>query len=156
MNKSMNTKEGKIMTGIIFAIIAGLCITLQNGFNSNVSDKIGGWELATLVHAVGLLGSLLVLFTVGGGGKGFANLSNANPVYLLGGIFGVFIIFSIASSINILGVAFATTIMLMVQLLLSVLIDTFGWFGLDKIPLSANRILGLSIMVIGILIYKLR
>ena len=156
MNNYENSRKGKIMAGILFAVVAGLCITLQNGFNTNVSDKIGGWELATLVHAVGLAGSLIVLFTVGGGGKGFANISQANPVYLLGGIFGVFIIFSIASSISILGVAFATTIMLMVQLLMSVFIDTFGLFGLDKVPLSANRILGLSIMIVGILIYKLR
>ena len=83
---------------------AGLCITLQNGFNINISGKIGVWELTTLVH----------------------------------------------------GVAFATMIMLMVQLFLSVFMDTFGLFGLDKVPLSVNRILGLAIRIIGILIYKLK
>ncbi len=156
MNNYLMSKKGKIMIGILFAFTAGLCITLQNGFNTNVSGKIGVWELTTLVHGVGFVGSLFLLFTVGGGGKGFINISQANPIYLLGGLFGVFIVFSITSSIHILGVAFATMIMLMVQLFLSVFMDTFGLFGLDKVPLSVNRILGLAIMIIGILIYKLK
>jgi bacterial/archaeal transporter family-2 protein len=33
------------------------------------------------------------------------------------------------------------------QVLISIMIDHFGWFGVQKIPININRLLGLGLML---------
>lgn len=140
------------MTGIIFSIIAGALTSLQGVFNTRVSEKAGLWETVALVHAVGLTLILcILLFT---GGEGFKKLAEVNRLYLIGGAMGVFIVFSLMQGISSLGAAYSIAIVLVAQLVVATVIDSFGLFGTPVLKLSLPRIIGILTMIVGILIFS--
>ncbi|TQR39543.1 hypothetical protein C7Y47_00450 [Lysinibacillus sphaericus] len=40
------------------------------------------------------------------------------------------------------------------QLVIALCIDTFGLFGLEKVPFQMNKIVGIGLLIIGVLIFK--
>jgi len=58
--------------------------------------------------------------------------------------------------ITALGPAYSIAILLIAQLIVAFIIDSLGLFGVDKLPLSANKLIGIGIMVTGVAIFKLR
>lgn len=142
------------MFGIIFSILAGVFISLQGVFNTRVSDKIGLLETATVVHGIGFLFSLLILITYGT--SNMVKLRDVNKFYLLGGVFGVIIVFSVIKGISLLGASFSIAILLITQLIISTLIDTFGLFESTPIRFDFTKLLGIIVMMIGIIIFKLK
>ncbi|WP_350343614.1 DMT family transporter [Proteinivorax tanatarense] len=140
------------MLGIIYSILAGVFISVQSAFNANVSAKIGGAETTAIVHGVGFLASLILVFFLKGGD--ITKIGDVNKIYLLGGVLGVGIVFSAMKGVSLLGAAFSISILLVAQLLVAVAIDTFGLFGMEKIPLSFNKPVGLLIMIAGVLVFQ--
>lgn len=141
------------MLGIIFSFVAGLFISLQSVFDTRVSDKIGIWETTTLVHAIGLICAFLM--TVAFGKGQIERYTEVNKLYLLGGVFGVIIIFSIMKGISLLGPTLSISIILITQLAMATIIDSFGLFGIPQIAFSFTKLLGVFIMVMGIIVFKL-
>ncbi|SMP56132.1 DMT family transporter [Anoxynatronum buryatiense] len=139
--------------GILYAILAGLFISLQSVFNTRLGEKVGLWETTAIVHATGLLVAMAILTRVGWGG--LSNAFEVNRAYLLGGAFGVVIVYSVMNGIGRLGAAQATTIILMTQLLSALAMDTFGLFGLEQVPLTWTKPAGLLVILAGILIFKI-
>lgn len=142
------------MLGIIFSFIAGLFISLQGVFNTRVSDKIGLWETTTIVHVTGLIGAIIMMLAFGNGS--IEKYTEVNKFYLLGGIFGVVIIFSVMRGISILGPTLSVSIILITQLVMATVIDTFGLFGNPQIKFDFTKPLGVVVMIIGIIIFKLK
>jgi transporter family-2 protein len=136
------------------AVLAGIFISLQSVFNTKVSAKIGLWETNTIVHGLGFAVSLALLLIFRD--SGLQKINEVNKVYLLGGAFGVLIIYSIMKSFSLLGAAYSVSILLISQLMIALAIDSFGLFGVEKIPFTGNKAIGIGVMVIGILIFKLR
>jgi len=141
------------MQGILFAILAGIFISLQTVFNTRVSEKVGSWATTTLVLGLGFLTSLPFFIVLDD--TSLLSIGNGNKLYLFGGVLGVVLVYSIMKGISILGPAYSISIVLVSQISLAVLIDTFGWFGFEKIPLTASKLLGLALMVLGIFVFKL-
>lgn len=142
------------MLGIIYSFVAGIFITLQAVFNTRVGDKVGLWETAVIVHGVGFLFAIIIL-VVTGGGK-FRELASVNKLYLLGGVFGVLIVYSVMKGITLLGASYSIAILLITQLVFATIIDAFGLFGNKQIEMDYTKPLGIVIMIVGIIIFKLR
>ncbi len=142
------------MLGIIYAIVAGILVSVQSVFNTQVSAKIGIWETTTMVHIFGLILSASILFFVGDGN--LSKIGEVNKLYLVGGFFGAIIVFSSMKAISMLGAAYSISIMLVAQLIVALLIDIFGLFGTEKIHLDFTKPLGVVVMIIGIIIFKCR
>lgn len=142
------------MMAIICAIISGISMSLQGVFNTRLGEKIGVWETNVLVQASGLVLTLIILMFFGKGN--FKNIKDANKLYLLGGIIGVIIIFTVMKSIGSMGATYGIAIILVAQLLSAAAIDAFGLFGSERIPFNAKEFIGVGIMILGILIFKWR
>lgn len=140
------------MFAIICAIISGISMSLQGVFNTRLEEKIGTWETNAFVQATGLALTLIILFFFGKGN--FKEIKDANKLYLLGGVLGVIIIFTVMKSIGAMGAACGIAIILVAQLTSAGIIDAFGLFGTDKIPFSMKEFIGIAIMIIGIVIFK--
>ena len=140
------------MFGIICAIISGIAMSVQGVFNTRLGEKIGLWETTLLVQVIALLVSLIVFFFFGDGS--YANLKEANKLYLLGGVLGVIITFTVMKSVSSMGPTLGIGIILISQLLVAALIDAFGLFDSEKIKFSLNHVLGIAIMIVGIIIFK--
>lgn len=59
-----------------------------------------------------------------------------------GGILGVLIIYGVARSIPKVGVAPATTAIVVAQIMTAVAIDHFGLLGMDRLPFNIWRVVG--------------
>ena len=87
--------------------------------------------MSLMVHAIG--GALLILYmkTVTREKLKITGM----PWYLYSaGFFGIFLVVSSSYSIGILGVSVTTCISITGQLVISAVIDHFGWFGVPKVP----------------------
>lgn len=140
------------MLGIICAIISGIAMSIQGVFNTRLGEKIGLWETTSLVQGIALVCSLIILFLFGDGS--FSNLKSTNKFYLLGGVLGVVITYTVIKSVGSMGPTLGIGIILVAQLLSAAIIDAFGLFGSEKIKFSLNNFIGIAIMIIGIVIFK--
>jgi len=140
------------MIAVIFAIISGISMSVQGVFDTRLSEKIGLWETTVLVQGSALILTLLITFFFGRGN--YSELKEVNKLYLLGGVLGVIITFTVMKSIGSLGATYAIGIILIAQLVAAALIDAFGLFGSERLSFNLKDILGVSIMLIGIIIFK--
>ncbi len=142
------------MIGILFAAMAGICISLQNVFNTRVGDSVGTIEATVVVHVVGLIASIIMVILVGGGD--LSKFTEVDKVYLLGGALGVAIVIGVIRGVTMLGAAQAVMVVMLAQLAVAYLIDTLGLFGMDKIPISITKVAGLFIVLGGIFVFRLK
>lgn len=140
------------MIGFICAIISGISMTLQGVFNTRLNEKIGSWETNTIVQASGLVLTLIILFFFRKGD--FKAIKDVNKLYLLGGVLGVIIIYTVMVSIGSLGTTLGIGTILVAQLASAGLLDYFGLFGSEKGSFGMSQIIGVVVMIAGIVIFK--
>jgi transporter family-2 protein len=138
--------------GVIFSIIAGVCMSIQGVFNTRLGDKIGIWETNITVQATGLVLTFLILLSFGDGH--LKDIRTCNKLYLLGGVLGVIIIFTVMKGIKELGTTYSIATILVAQLATAAFIDAVGLFDTVKVPFGINKYIGVAIMVVGIVIFK--
>ncbi len=140
------------MIGVLISILAGVAMSFQGVFNTKLSEKIGLWETNTFVQGSAFIVTLIITYFFGKGS--FKDITTAKKIYLLGGILGVVIIFTVMMGIKSLGTTCSIAIILVAQLIAAALIDAFGLFDTDKITFGVNEIIGIILMIIGIVIFK--
>ena len=127
-------------------------MSLQGVFNTRVSEKIGLWETNVFVQGTGLILTLIILLIAGNGN--FKAIKEVNKLYLLGGVLGAIIIFSVMQGISNMGPTYSIATILVAQLLAAGIIDSFGMFGADQIKFTLSKFIGIGIMIVGILVFK--
>ncbi|XID92596.1 DMT family transporter [Paenibacillaceae bacterium WGS1546] len=144
------------MAGIVYAVIAGLIVSMQGIFNVRMSEKAGFWLTNAIVHGSGFVLSLILLWLFKEGqlfGQ-LHKLQSVNKLYWLGGCMGVMIVLAVMKSVVALNPAYAIAILLIAQLLGTMAVESLGLFGVDKTPISANRLIGIGVMIAGVVIFK--
>lgn len=140
------------MTGILFAVIAGVFIALQGVFNTRVSEKIGLWETNAVVMGIGfILATILAIFFGNGNLK---QIIEVNKLYLLGGVFGVVIVYCIMKGITIVGPTYSIAVVIIVQLIVGMVVDCFGLFEIPQIKFHITKPIGIIIMIIGLMVFR--
>lgn len=142
------------MLAIIYAIISGISMTLQGIFNTRLGEKVGTWETNVIVQGTALIFTLIILMFFGKGS--FKAVKDVNKLYLLGGILGVIIIFTVMKSIGAMGATLGIGIILIAQLASAGIVDAFGLFGTERISFGIREFIGIGVMIIGIIIFKWR
>lgn len=142
------------MLAIIYAIVSGISMTLQGVFNTRLEEKLGTWETNLVAQATALLITLIIVFFFGKGN--LKAIKDVNKIYLLSGFLGVIIIFTVMKSIGAMGATCGIGVILVAQLASAGIIDAFGLFGSEKISFGFKEIIGVTIMIIGIVIFKWR
>jgi len=127
-------------------------MSLQGVFNTRVSEKMGLWETNVFVQGTGLILTVIILLIAGNGN--FKAIKEVNKLYLLGGVLGAIIIFSVMKGISNMGPTYSIATILVAQLLAAGLIDSFGMFGAEHIKFTLSKFVGVGIMIIGIIVFK--
>jgi len=133
---------------LLAAFVAGMAMAGQGSMNSAVSKAIGLTEATFVVHASATLITALLLILGLGQGQ-WQNYAQIPWYYYLGGLIGVGITYGVTYSIPKLGVAVATTSIIVGQVLTACLIDHLGLFGLEKATFTWWKFLGLIFLSIG-------
>lgn len=137
------------MLPLVLALISGVLMAVQGSLNAGLSKAIGLLEATFVVQFTGTILVMILLFLFNMG-KGSLSAWQDAPWYSwLGGVIGVAIIYLVAASIPSVGVANATTAIIVGQVLTAIIIDHFGGFGLDRISCSTQQIFGLVLLAVG-------
>ncbi|MDF2877030.1 MAG: hypothetical protein K0S30_126 [Clostridia bacterium] len=136
----------------LMAIASGILMSMQGVWNTRVTEKAGIWFTNTIVHLTGFLFCLCILFFTRD--ANIEGLKAVNKMYLLGGVLGAGIVYTVIVSIGKLGPAYAIMIILVAQIFASYLIELFGLFGTEKVPFMWTKLLGVGIMVGGIIVFQ--
>lgn len=133
---------------LLLAMVAGISMAVQGSLNAVLGKYIGQIEATFIVHIIGSLAVGVILLL--GLGKGNLGKIMEVPWYAyLGGIISVLIIYGVAASIPKVGVALATTAIIVGQVSTALLIDCLGLFGLQRVPFSFLKLGGLVLLAIG-------
>lgn len=142
-----------MFVGLLLGCLSGVLISLQNTLNSKVNERTGKWVTTTLVLGSGFLASFMLGFIVEG--RGFFALQNMKTWYWLSGLLGVVIVTCLMQGIRLLGATYAVSIVLTSQLGFALLFDSVGLFGLETVPFTFRKLLGVLVIIGGILVFKL-
>jgi len=133
---------------LLLAMVAGISMAVQGSLNAVLGKYVGQIEATFFVHIIGSLAVGVILLL--GLGKGNLGKFMEVPWYAyLGGIISVLIIYGVAASIPKVGVALATTAIIVGQVSTALLIDCLGLFGLQRVPFSFLKLGGLVLLAIG-------
>ena len=140
---------GHSLLFLVLAAIAGLTMALQGSLNSVLGKKIGIFEASFIVHfTAAIILMIILLLNIS---KGNIQAWKEAPWYLyLGGILGVIISYTVIVSIPELGVAVTTTAIVTAQVSTACLLDHLGAFGLDEIPFTWIKFMGIILLAIGV------
>ncbi|MFM1652902.1 DMT family transporter [Brevibacillus sp. B_LB10_24] len=141
------------MSGIIFALLGGAFITLQGVANARISQDIGTWQTATITQLTGFIASFAILMLIRD--RSWHGFAQVKPLYLTGGALAAVIIFSNVTAIQQNGVTLTIAALLIAQLGLTFLIDSKGWFGVEKQEMRLPQFLGIGLMTAGVVILSL-
>jgi transporter family-2 protein len=124
-------------------------MAIQGAFNTQLSKALGRVEATAVVQATGLVAAGLLLLALRSEGADWRKLAAAPWYTLLGGVIGVGIVFAVVGAMTRLGLAGATTAILVAQILTAALVDHFGLFGAERILFGGKGLLGAALLAAG-------
>lgn len=145
------------MFGWIAAVVSGALMSIQGVFNTEVTKQTGTWLTNSFVQLTGFVLCIIIWF--------FKERKKHPPIeiiavepkyYLLGGIIGAFITFTVIAGMSALGPAKAVMLIVAAQLIIAYLIEVFGIFGVEKTGFDWMKLLGTGLFLAGIFVFKAR
>lgn len=137
---------------LLLGIIAGGLVPLQTSFNSRLRRDTSEPFLASGISF--LVGTIfLLLYGITTGGSAFISSQELSTIPWWGYLGGVLATICLTANIfmfDVLGSVLSIILPMVGQIIFSLLIDSFGWFGSKVIPLSATRIGGGLLVIVGI------
>ncbi|WP_199884151.1 DMT family transporter [Anaerosinus massiliensis] len=134
---------------LLMAALSGVLMAVQGSLNAVLSKVVGLLETTFIVHIIGTVFVVILLFGFRFGKGDLGQVLEAPWYSYLGGIVSIFIIYLVAASIPKVGVANATTAIIVGQVLTALLIDYLGLFGLEKLHFNWQQIIGVLFLAIG-------
>ena len=145
---------------LLIGLAAGTLIPMQAPINNQLSKIFGGQPLfASFISfsvgaiVLGIASAILVDWQLVQAGWSEVSLNGAWK--WIGGALGAGFVFVSVFLAPKIGVANMMFLLILGQLLMSVVIDRFGWFGLPVRDLPWTKILGLLLMIIGVVTFVL-
>lgn len=137
---------------VALSVVAGLSGAAQVAINGAFGERIGVLEATAfnLFVSTLILGAIVLVVRSGFGGvvEGVRQ-----PAWLwLGGVAGAIIVGTITFSGPRIGSLATIAILIGGQLFMGVVIDAFGLFGVERIPVTVTRVAGLALLALGALL----
>lgn len=137
-----------ILLVIIIGVIGGVAVGIQSPLGSLIAQRMGPMESVFILHFGGAFASGVVLLANRGGAL---SQWQSLPWYtLIAGFLGLVVISAATYAIPRLGAGTSALLIVSGQMLISVVIDHFGLFGVMVRPIEPSRILGFVIVAVGI------
>jgi bacterial/archaeal transporter family-2 protein len=131
----------------VMAVVGG-GIALQAPINAGLGRATGSWAAATVSFAIGTI-LLAAIVALSGRAGGIGEAAQVEWYYLLGGILGAAYVFSALVLVDEIGAGGVAAATVTGQLTLSVVLDRLGFLGLEEQPITAERVLGVILLLAG-------
>jgi transporter family-2 protein len=137
---------------VVLTAAAGGLIALQAPINSTLGRSVGTFQGAFVSFIVGTI-ALAVVAGLSRGGMGQLGEIRGLPwYYLIGGLLGAVYVSTVLVTVRHLGAGGVTAATIAGQLTLAVVVDQFGWLGVDRHTISLARALGILLLVAGVVL----
>jgi transporter family-2 protein len=131
------------------SLLAGLAGSVQIAVQGKLGDRVGVPAALAWAFVLGLGFALGFLLVATRSLHGLVAASH-QPVWLwVGSFVGVFIVLTVTFAGSRIGTTATVAILIAGQLAMGAVIDQFGLFGLDRIPIGPARAIGIGLLAIG-------
>ncbi len=134
---------------IALAVAAGLAGPVQAAVMGELGERAGVFPALAFSGVVAFALGVVLLLLVKQSFRGLGDVAR-QPLWLwTGGALSVLIILAITVASPRIGLAATIGTIIAFNLGVAALIDRFGWFGFDRIPIGWARVLGLVLLGAG-------
>ena len=134
---------------VVLTAIGGGLVALQAPINSMLGRSVGTFQAAFVSFSIGTL-VLALIATLAQGGLGqVGEARHLSWYYLTGGLLGAAYVTTILVTVRTLGAGGAVAATIAGQLTISVLVDHYGWLGVNRDPVDALKLAGVALLAVG-------
>lgn len=140
---------------MLLALAAGAMMPTQAVTNNKMAEVIGSPILAAFISF--FVGTIALFLYVIASGVPVANLSSvkeAPAIAWAGGLLGAFFVTASVTLVPRLGVAMAFSLMVAGQMLVTLVIDHFGLWGVPVKEISLARVAGIVLIAAGVVLIR--
>lgn len=132
-----------------FAVINGLLISLMILSNGLMTEVLTNTPAVLLIHLTGLvcIGSVILVTR-----QKWISLKGIPVFYLLGGLTGLATVYITNISFIALGATVTLMLSMIGQIATSTVIDHYGLMGMKKHPFHPAKLIGLTLMMLGLML----
>lgn len=142
---------------IVLAFLCGVVLVTQPGFNSTLSDNVGGALNAATISLCVSAVAILILRLFFAPGFSFVTAVEKTPYWgWFGGFLGVFFVATSMYVAPRIGATALVSIILCGQMVAALAYDRFGILGYGETPITATRALGIILIIAGTSLVLLR
>src|SRR5258708_2720171 len=149
-----------MLTQLVFVLLValgGAGLTLQMAWNARLRTATGSPVLTTIISVCVTLVSLALVWASGATDRGTIPAFNSIPkwAWFGGGFAGYYLVASLIG-IPKLGAAAVFSLVIAGQMIGSLILDSTGAFGVAQISLSASRVMGTVLLLVGVILIQKR
>jgi transporter family-2 protein len=133
---------------VLLTAAAGGLIAAQAPINAGLGRSTGSLPAALVSFSIGTV-ALAVIVVLSGKAGGLSSTFDVSWYFLLGGFLGALYVTNALIAVSAIGAGGVAAATVFGQLTTSVVIDRLGLFGLDQVPLSPERLLGIALLLAG-------
>ena len=135
----------------LLPLLAGIAMSVQSGINAQLKNQLNHSIFASFISfLVGIIPLILILIFQKQPIPSFETLSQVNGWKYIGGLLGAFIVTASLLSITQIGATNMFMIIVTGQLIMALLMDHYGWVGMNIEKISLQKIGGVFLMLAGV------
>lgn len=140
---------------LLLALLAGAMMPMQAATNNKMADVVGSPVLAAFISfVIGTVALFVYIIATGIPLSELFTAKQAPPIAWIGGFLGAFFVASAVVLVPRLGVAMTFSLIIAGQMLITLVLDHFGFLGLEQRPVSIPRVLGVLLITGGVALIR--
>jgi bacterial/archaeal transporter family-2 protein len=139
----------------LLALAAGAMMPTQAAINNRLAGYVQSPVSAAFISfLIGTLGLFVYMLATGTPIGSLVNIKDAPPIAWLGGLLGAFFVTSTVILAPRIGVAMTFSLIVAGQMLITLVLDHFGFLGLPVKEISLARVGGILLITAGVVIIR--
>jgi bacterial/archaeal transporter family-2 protein len=134
---------------VAVTLVGGVAGTVQVAVMGRFGDRIGVLPAFAFATALTAALSLALLALAHRSLVGYSHAIHSPAWMWIGGLMGAIVVLGITFAAPRIGTTATVAIFVFAQFAAAAIVDRYGLFGLDRIPVSAARIAGLALLGVG-------
>ena len=147
--------QSRILLLMTITAITGALLPIQAGVNSRLGKISGGAVTAAFISflvGTALLGAYILISKKQS--LQWSGLQTASLWLFTGGVIGAFYVSASTYIISTLGTALTFSLIISGQLIAAMIIDHFGWLGIEVKEISPGKIAGAILLIAGVVLIR--
>jgi transporter family-2 protein len=134
---------------VTFSLVGGVAGTVQIAVMGRLGDRVGVVPAFAFAAVVAAAIGVVVLLAAQRSLVGFAHAVDQPAWMWLGGLMSAIVVLGITYAGPRIGPTATVAVFLVGQFAAAAVVDAYGLFGLERIPLSWTRVTGLLVLAAG-------